>query len=123
MAMNDLIDENPSTNYKFNDEDFAKFQNMTWVYLRLYGALAKTYMEQGKLLFDITIKCHYLAHVMLQSRWLNPRLSWTFAGEDFMHIMKVLAQACVKGVESSQVAAKMLMKYRVTLELRFKKAY
>ena len=97
MAMNDLIDGYPATTFRFTDEDFAKYKQMTWIYLRLCAALAKTYMQRRKLLFDVTVKSHYLAHVMIQSQWLSPRLSWTFAGEDFMHIMKILAQACVKG--------------------------
>ena len=121
--MNELIDEYPSTLFRFSAEDFEKFKQMTWVYLRLYTALAKTFMNEGKLLFDITVKSHYMAHLMIQSEWLNPRLSWTFAGEDFMHIMKILAQSCVRGTQGPKVAAKMLAKYSLTLDLRFQKVY
>ena len=119
--MNELIDEYPANVFRFNAQDFAKFKEMTWVYLRLYASLAKTYMQQGKLLFDLTVKSHYMAHLMMQCEWLSPRLSWTFAGEDFMHIMKILPQSCVKGTQGPKVAAKILGKYRLTLELRFNK--
>ena len=119
--MNGIIDEYPTTMVRFSAVDYEKFKHMTNVYLKLYAALAKHFMDSGLLLFDLTIKSHYLAHVMRQAEWLNPRLSWTFAGEDFMQIMKVLAQACVKGTIAPKVAAKLLFKYRVTLELRFKK--
>ena len=120
FAMNCLIDDYPSSVFKFQGPDYKKFKDMTWVYVRLFSALARTYMERGCPLFDVTIKLHYLIHVMLQAEWLNPRLSWTFSGEDFMHIMKILAQSCVRGTKSPQVASKMLAKYRVCLELRFK---
>ena len=123
MAMNNLIDHYPSQDFKFSNEDYAQFQEMTWTYLRLYTSLAKTYMQGGYLLFDVTIKCHYLAHMMMQAEWLNPRLTWTFAGEDFMHFMKLLAQSCVRGTRSPKVAAKILSKYRFALELRLARAW
>ena len=120
-AMNALIDEYPSKEVTMTPMDYEKFKDMTWTYLKLYSALAKHFMTRGLLLFDLTVKSHYLAHVMLQARWLNPRLSWTFAGEDLMHTMKILAQSCVKGTKSPNVASKMLAKYRVTLQLRFQR--
>ena len=35
-------------------------------------------------LFDVTIKSHYMAHVILQSREENPRSSWCYGGEHLM---------------------------------------
>ena len=119
--MNALIDEYPAKEVRLNGQDYEKFKDMTWTYLRLYSTLASHFMGRGLLLFDLTIKSHYLAHVMFQAEWLNPRLSWTFAGEDFMHIMKILAQSCVRGTKGPMVASKMLAKYRVTLQLRFQR--
>ena len=115
-----MVDEYPATHFKFSQEDFGQFRHLTWTYVRVFAALAKTYMERGQLLFDLTIKSHYMVHVMQQAQWLNPRLSWTFSGEDLMHTMKILAQSCVRGTKASKVAAKMLSKYRTTLELRFR---
>jgi hypothetical protein len=86
-------------------------------FLALATCLANMSMQTGEKLFNITIKFHYLLHVALQARYLNPRLSWTYSGEDFMQKMKGLAAACTKGLGPYEVFNKVVSKYCLGMDL------
>ena len=113
-----MIQDSNFNDYRWPREEHEQFYNLVMNYLKLQTSLAKFYGEQGLFLFDVTIKSHYLAHLALMSQYLNPRLAWTFTGEDLMHFIKILAQSCVRGNRMSRVSKKMLQKYRIALQLR-----
>ena len=45
-------------------------------------------------LFNVVIKNHYLAHIALISAYINPRLGWTFMGEDLMQKVRRIGGSC-----------------------------
>ena len=113
-----MIHDSSSKEYRWPREVYEQFYTLVMNYLRLQSSLAKFYGDQGIFLFDVTIKSHYLAHLALMSQYSNPKLSWTFTGEDLMHLVKILAQSCVRGNKMARVSKKMLQKYRIALQLR-----
>ena len=52
---------------------------------------------RGVGLFNHVVKYHYAMHIALISRYINPRVGWCYAGEDFMHTVKILSQSSQRG--------------------------
>ena len=52
----------------------------------------------GLPLIAITLQLHYMLHGARATKFLNPRLSWCFQGDDYMQHMRVLAHSCLRGV-------------------------
>jgi hypothetical protein len=73
-------------------------------------------------LFNVTIKCHMLAHSALMSRHMNPRISWCYSGEDLMQKMRALTHSVVFGNVMQNVCWTMLRKYRCGMNLKAKAA-
>ena len=73
----------------------------------------------GLQLFNITMKCHYFIHCAFRAKHMNPRKSWCFMGEDYMHHTKVLAGTCLKGNTMEEANRKMFDKLRCGMHLNF----
>ena len=87
-------------------------------FLRVFSALGQAVIfGQRRELFNITIKSHMLAHLALQSAYINPVFGSCYSGEDFMKRMKRLGQSCARGVTARDVPRKLLNKYLVALHL------
>jgi hypothetical protein len=69
-------------------------------------------------LFKVTVKTHYFMHSAFQAMYLNPRLSWCFAGEDFMKVVKIIALACASGASLHKAGEKVVQKYCWGLHLQ-----
>lgn len=87
---------------------------------RLVTSLAHFYNTRGQLLFNVTIKFHYLVHSAKRSGQLNPRYGWNYGGEDFMKKCKLLMQSCVRGLPLHMCVAKFSSKSAVVMELRMR---
>eukprot|EP00969_Alexandrium_andersonii_P211002 9318989-Alexandrium_andersonii.AAC.1 len=61
-----------------------QFQSVVFNFLALQTALGSFFHSQGVFLFHTTIKSHYLIHLGDCTAWINPRIAWNYAGEDFM---------------------------------------
>lgn len=96
-----------------------EFQAAVRAFLLCSNALAGHFAAANLKLFNITIKFHYLAHCADQAQWMNPRLGWCYAGEDYMSKVKKTASSCLRGTPPEQVSAKMLRKYRMGMHFRF----
>ena len=94
-TMEDILDDN-SESFALGAEAGGAFLKQTFTYLRLFNALAQHY-KGTLMLFDVTAKAHYMAHAALTARYINPRLGWCYAGEDFMSCCKILHQMCSFG--------------------------
>jgi hypothetical protein len=110
VRMEQLVDENASV-YVWPAAVAEEFASAAHNLLALQTALAQHYHPQGVLLFSTTIKSHYLLHVAMLSRHLNPRLAWCYAGEDLMHRVRVLVSAAQRGTGPALVPSKVLRKY------------
>ena len=112
--LDEILIENKDE-FKLSGEVAAEFEACVWVFLLMQNSLAMHYSGLGLLLFDITPKSHYLAHIGLSAKFLNPRLGWCYAGEDFMHTVKTLGSAAAIGNSPSMVGRKLVSKYKVGL--------
>ena len=112
VKLETLIDEHREE-YKWPAAAADKFLETTIDLLALCTWLAQHHQRQRPpiVLFHITIKFHYLLHVALVTKFINPRLSWNYAGEDFMRIVKKLLVSCQSGTPARLIARKALRKY------------
>ena len=69
-------------------------------------------------LFHETIKFHMLMHCALQSRYLNLKLSYCYAGEDLMRIVKKVVASCCRGTTAHKVLEKFILKYCTGMNCR-----
>ena len=98
------------------------FRKTGMIFLTIQNALGVHFTSAagGALfLFDVTIKSHVLCHLLLLAAFINPRMGWCYAGEDYMQKVKRLASACARGVPAPLVCNKMVSKYRVALHFMF----
>ena len=75
----------------------------------------------GLRVFDVVQKHHYLVHSCYIAQWLNPRLTWCFKGEDYMHKMQVVLQSCTRGSKPHQVSNKAVVKILLGLHVNMSK--
>ena len=56
-----------------------------------YSWLAKDAMTHGGLVWSITPKFHFFAHLCLYTKYENPRAFWVYSGESFVGFISRLA--------------------------------
>lgn len=63
-------------------------------------------------------KFHMLHHLVLDAKYLNPRMQWCFAREDYVGKISKMAHSVSMGVRSTLIAQKLCIKYRHLLHFR-----
>ena len=114
-----ILDENPRT-FRFTDETGIEFKDSIFTFLVMFHALASFYASPAGgplMLFNVTIKAHYLAHIGIMGVHMNPRLSWCYSGEDFMHHARRLASGCAKGTKPDLISKKFCFGYSVGMHI------
>ena len=116
IKMESLLDEH-QTKYKLPDTAAIEFKKAAMAFVQLNTALGQHFhlhqdvpMRQ-KLLFNHTIKFHYLVHLGLLAAHLNPRLTWCYSGEDLMMKVKRVVQSCHRGLPGHMIPKKAMHKY------------
>jgi hypothetical protein len=119
VRMEEILDEHAQA-WKLPTEAATEFLDCTYNFLSLFTSLANSYQKPplSLKLFNVTIKCHYLLHSALMSKFLNPRLIWCYSAEDYMHKIKILGQSCVKGSPAWQVSNKVADKWMLGFACR-----
>ena len=84
--------------------------------------LQSLYEEEGRKLFNITTKTHFVLHSLHLSAFIHPHLVWCYKGEATMHRLQTLWKSCLPGVKHWQVAKKAALKERHLLWMRCNKA-
>ena len=100
LEMSSQIDEvlESSTHcYKLEGPMLNAYQGAIFVFLAVQNQLCVHWCSRGVKLFNVTFKSHILAHSAFQAAYYNPRLGWTFRGEDFMQIMKRVSASAANG--------------------------
>ena len=119
--MDSIIDMYPHAD-KLPTEAAKAYRDAAYEYARTQAALADFYNGEGGgalMIFDITAKTHWMLHGADNAQYLNPRLSWNYAGEDFMGKVKVLHASCCKGSSAAMSTNKFAGKYCFALHLIF----
>ena len=105
---------------KLDTDDYDNFSKFGFNFLVFFNALGHKFSEvYGKKLFNVTVKCHYLAHALLQAKWINPRLGWCYGGEDFMFHTRRLMASCCRGNKPAKAVSKFARHYRIAMHLQF----
>lgn len=86
--------------------------------LRAYSALSYRAVERHQLRWGLVPKHHFMAHLAIFTKYLNPRFSWTYGDEDFMSKIQRLVEANHNGTPSHNVPLKVFTKWLVAWELR-----
>ncbi len=105
--------------YTFPQDVADRFLRSCYSFVALVSALGQHFHNEGTLLFNFTVKSHYLLHIGRVAQYMNPRLAWCYAGEDFMHVMKTIIAASSSGTAPHLVVSKALRKYVQGLHMTF----
>ena len=97
--------------YKLEGPMLDAYQGAIFVFLAVQNQLCVHWCSRGVKLFNITFKSHILAHSAFQAAYYNPRLGWTFRGEDFMQVMKRIAASSSFGTPLRKRAYNTMEKY------------
>ena len=86
-----------------------------------YGWLAKHYssLKDGPEMYNVVYKHHYLWHIAQEARLLNPRVTWTLSGEDFVGEIARITKGCTKGKQHKAVPVSLFEKYVCGIALRW----
>ncbi len=95
----------------------SKFEQTITSMLCILTSIAEHYIADK--FFNITQKAHFLQHISLLSKYINPRCLWCFMGEDMQKRISTLAKTCVNGLKPGQTVHKVLSRYRIALHLQF----
>jgi hypothetical protein len=115
--LDEIIDEHPMA-YKLPDVAAQEFVSCTVALLSLLTVLCKHFLDLRMKLFNVTVKCHYLLHLALDSAHLHPRLGWCFSGEDFMQKLKRIVMASCRGSSPAISSRKVMDKYCFAMHLQ-----
>ena len=122
LKLNEQVEEmlmTHKTEVKFPEGEAPKFEETVTNMLLLLTRIAEHFLVEK--LCNLTQKAHFLQHIAMLVRFLNPRLLWCFMGEDMQKRMACLGRTCVKGQRPGQTISKMLGRYRLALHMRFEK--
>ena len=122
--VDEILDDH-KTDYKLPGPVAAEFETHIWIFLIMQNSLAMHFSGLGDMLFDIIPKSHYLAHIGLFAKYLNPRLGWCYAGEDFMHTVQTIGATAAIGNRPVKCGSKLFQKYSAGLScdmMRFERS-
>ena len=88
-----------------------------------HQALTSLFVDEGRLLFHLTEKAHFVQHLALdcvESR-LNPRVGWTYADEDWIGRLAQIAMACTKGRGPIRLGAPLVDRWRNRIWVAWKR--
>ena len=119
VAIEAVLDHH-STEIRLPSAAYEEYKKHCFRFLQCFNALARYYsmeLAPPRLLFDITFKAHACGHGALMYKWLNPRLGWCYAGEDFMQTCRRLMGACVRGNAAMSATVKFVDHYRFGMHM------
>ena len=89
--------------YRLTRSTEKRMVGAIWSTLRHYNCAAVWARENNLKRWNVVPKMHFFAHIALTCRYQNPRTTWNYMDEDFMGIMKEIAEACTSGTPSHKV--------------------
>ena len=93
-----------------------QFEKCTQVFYQLNTAL-RHHFGSGQMLFHHTIKQHYVLHLGLISRYINPCFGLCYKGEDMVHRVRNIVRSNYHGAAPHLVVDKTMRKYAVGLSV------
>ena len=84
-----------------------------------YAKCSKISISASKLAWSTTPKFHWVAHMVEQAAFLNPKYVSTYSGETTVGYQASLAHACLNGTAPHKVPEKVVWRFRLGLHLKF----
>ena len=84
-----------------------------------YNWLQEWAVEEDRYLHHVVPKFHMFHHMVLNGKYLNPKVYWTFKAEDYVGKISKLAASVAFGVKSTRLSLKVALKYRHLVHFRF----
>lgn len=97
------------------------YQKAVRVFVQCNQSLAHDFHGDGLYLFHMTIKYHYMIHIALRARDINPTLGWCFSGESMMKKVKDICSNSHRGSPPLVASVKSMQKYAFGLGLQLHK--
>lgn len=116
VSLESMLDENASI-YRLPGQTQARFEQTMLSFVQINVSLGRIFHPRGQRLFNHTIKHHFMCHLAHISRRINPHLGWCYAGEGFMHRVKLIMQSSQRGAAAGVVVPKAMLKYAAGLGL------
>ena len=102
------------------DEATAKqFKQYGDMALLNYARCSKLSISEGNLAWNTTPKFHWVAHMVEQAAFLNPKYVSTYSGGTMVGYQASLAHACLNGTAPHKVPEKVLWRFRLGFHLKF----
>ena len=114
VRLDQILEEH--TDFTLPEEVANEFVHNAFLYVQHNSLLANAHKLP---LFNVTVKLHYMLHGARNAKFLNPRMSWCFQGEDYMQHMRVLAHSCLRGNPMHQAQSKLLDKMLIAMHASF----
>ena len=108
--MEDLVYDRKKE-YKFAPDAHADLMRNCENFLVLSSAVSNHFSGEGIKVFNIVPKHHFLWHCCFLAKYLSPRWSWCFSGEDYMQHMRRLGQSVLRGTPANMVSRKIAHKF------------
>jgi hypothetical protein len=80
-----------------SDEEYGRLLTRARAFLITYSWLAGHWSGRGKLLFNVIPKCHYFWHLTMDGKYLNPKCTSCYKGEDYCSRVATMAASCSAG--------------------------
>ena len=109
LAIDNILDRNIHTN-KLADAEAKALVKASFGFAQAQTALIKIFHPVVPV-FHYTIKMHYLLHIALVSKYINPSIASCCEGEDMMKVAKRLIQASHAGNKPEVAAQKAMARY------------
>ena len=101
-------------------EDVRQLQQLHEQHSCLCSALMRHFTaNEGKLLFNVTFKQHWLSHCVDRSLFLSPILGQCYAQEDLMGRVRKLVAISTHGRKGASAIAKTMQRYARALHFEF----
>ena len=106
--------------YRFPPDVAERFRQDCFQFAQCQNALIHHYHPDVPL-FNVTPKTHYVLHLGLIAKYINPGLGSCWAGEDLMRVARKLWQAsCIGNVSGPQVQFKSMDKYMFAMSFEMR---
>ncbi len=92
-------------------EQAAEFQEDIYRAQVHFKWLTVDAQNKDLLAWHFTMKTHNMYHLGEDASYLNPRLLWTYKGEDFVGCIAKISKSCTKAPVSQHVPRKVFEKY------------
>ena len=110
VRMDEVLDSNKDL-FVLPPADATAFKKAAYGFAQVTTSLGHHFHEKGDMLFNFTIKFHYLCHLGDIASYISPRVAWCYKGEDMMQILRKLVQSVARGTPQHLVAHKVIVKY------------